>query len=243
MTASARLSDAEARDLVERLAARVPHADRTRASVVDLASHRRPPLGLGIVPDADDEPSRGPPPSARTPRPGALAAHDDLLLIADTVRAVVDSMNGGEDRIAARFAELQLENAQLKGTLAELKAKVSELDFVVERLRVEARGPAGPPGPRGRDGADGQRGARGERGTMGPQGPRPVSFEVDAEQFAVAPLMSDGRRGPTLNLRPLFEAFNDAINDADDMVERDVDQASRVAIEREAERTRRGLPR
>jgi hypothetical protein len=155
------------------------------------------------------------------------------------IRALRKEFAAGQ---AARFAELQLENAQLKASLAEVKAKLGEIDFVVERLRIEGRGPPGVAGPRGRDGADGARGPRGEKGERGPTGPRPVSFEVDDAAFTAVELLSDGRRGPTLRLRGMFESFNDQINDAADAEEHDAAEASRRAVEREASNVRLGLP-
>ena len=147
------------------------------------------------------------------------------------------------DAPPAKVAELELENAKLRASAGELAAKVGQLDFIVERLRVEARGSAGPPGPRGRDGADGQRGPRGERGAMGPAGPRIIGWEIDDSAFVAAPLTSpDGRKGAPLSLRGMFENFNDQINDADVAEEADAAAASRAAIEREAAAVRLGLP-
>jgi hypothetical protein len=65
-------------------------------------------------------------------------------------------------------------------------------------------------------GRSGGRGKRGEQGPRGPQGPKgdPVSitgWEVDAASYTATPLMSNGAKGPPLELKGLFKQF---INDA-----------------------------
>ena len=146
------------------------------------------------------------------------------------------------DAPPAKFAELELENAKLRASLGELTAKVGELDFIVERLRVEARGPAGPPGPRGRDGADGQRGPRGERGAMGPAGPRTIGWETEDSTFVAWPLGSDGRKGAALHLRGMFESYHAQVEGEAAAEEVDAAAASRAVVEREAQAARLGLP-
>jgi hypothetical protein len=59
----------------------------------------------------------------------------------------------------------------------------------------------------------GKRGERGERGIMGLRGERgeaaPTirSWEVDRTRYVATPVMSDGTKGPPLDLHPLFEQF------------------------------------
>ena len=86
-----------------------------------------------------------------------------------TLRFVVQSNNEicnllveTADYFKAQILELRTENSQLRSTLAEMKAKLSELDFIVERLKVENKGPPGAKGERGRDGR--RRSPRGTRG-------------------------------------------------------------------------------
>ena len=78
-------------------------------------------------------------------------------LVAGLRKEFEDKLAGGAVR------ELQLERERDRATIAEMRGKLAELDFVVERLKVENRGPPGVAGPRGRDGADGgeDRAARG----------------------------------------------------------------------------------
>jgi hypothetical protein len=60
---------------------------------------------------------------------------------------------------------------------------------------------------RGRKGEQGEKGDRGERGSPGPPAPIVITWEIEREAYAAIPVMSDGTRGPVLNLRPLFEQF------------------------------------
>ena len=70
------------------------------------------------------------------------------------------------------------------------------------------------PGPLPGDGwqllaRQGQRGIAGERGAPGRDAPTITSWVVDREHFVVIPVMSDGRKGPALELRALFEQVED----------------------------------
>jgi hypothetical protein len=62
---------------------------------------------------------------------------------------------------------------------------------------VAAQGKAGRPG---RDGTDGK---------AGKDAARITSWLINREAFSATPLMSDGSRGATLELRELFQRFND----------------------------------
>jgi hypothetical protein len=148
-------------------------------------------------------------------------------------------------KLRADISELRLENARMAAKLAEATSKVSELSFVSERLRVEARGPAGERGERGRDGADGRRGEpglRGERGEPGKAAPTIAGWSVDTDNFTAVAILSDGQTSGLLRLRPLFEAFADALNDADDVADADADRAQRAELELQVTRMRAGLP-
>jgi hypothetical protein len=59
-------------------------------------------------------------------------------------------------------------------------------------------------GPTGATGAKGQRGARGQRGEAGPQ---IIDWVVDPVHYRVHMTLSNGKPGPVINLRPLFERF------------------------------------
>jgi hypothetical protein len=62
-------------------------------------------------------------------------------------------------------------------------------------------------GKPGRRGENGERGVRGEKGERGEPGATVVSWELDRGRYCVSPLMSDGKIGPLLELRGLFEQF------------------------------------
>jgi hypothetical protein len=62
----------------------------------------------------------------------------------------------------------------------------------------------GRPGCRGETG---ERGPRGETGEQGEPGATVVSWQLDRQRYRVSPLMSDGKVGPTLELRALFEQY------------------------------------
>ena len=151
--------------------------------VVDIASHRRQPLGLRPVIEPGDEPededraevtsearyaeimawrtahggNRGAflsdidaliERASKTERRFVFAVMGEILgetmaEIAHDLRAEFGRTPETPDAPPAKVAELELENAKLRASVGELAAKVGQLDFVVERLRVEARGPTG----------------------------------------------------------------------------------------------------
>jgi hypothetical protein len=171
--ANARMSDADLTDLMVKLASRPEPPDHTRASVVDIASHRRQPLGLRPVIEPEDEPSRAASPyddDSGEPYGGYM--HGPIVDTRDNKQSLLDStpdfrfvyfclnVAGGlvdtvhqrtkeeNAEMKAKLAELQLERERDRATIAEMRAKLGELDFVVERLKVENRGPPGVAGPR-----------------------------------------------------------------------------------------------
>jgi hypothetical protein len=127
-----------------------------------------------------------------------------------------------------------------------VKSKVNELDFVVERLKIDRRGPPGLPGPMGRDGRDGV-GKIGPAGPVGPKGeaaPVVSTWDVDERAFMCTPIGGDGKpAGATLHLHGLFSSFSEALDDADVAEEIDAAASSRAVVEREAEAKRLGVPR
>jgi hypothetical protein len=62
-------------------------------------------------------------------------------------------------------------------------------------------GKPGEPGPKG------ERGLKGDKGVRGEAGLSIVAWEVDRSMFHALPVMSDGSKGPVLELRMLFEQF------------------------------------
>lgn len=68
-----------------------------------------------------------------------------------------------------------------------------------------SQGKAGKEGPRGVAGKDG---ARGETGLMGKSAPTITGWKIDRKSYIALPLLSDGKEGPALELRGLFEQFH-----------------------------------
>jgi hypothetical protein len=66
--------------------------------------------------------------------------------------------------------------------------------------RPGGRGPAGEVGPRGR---------KGERGARGEDAPEITGWHLERATYRCFPVLTGGKLGPELNLRPLFEQFND----------------------------------
>jgi hypothetical protein len=62
-----------------------------------------------------------------------------------------------------------------------------------------------------RQGQRGVAGLHGEKGDRGPPGQAAASivrWDIDKANYAVTPILSDGTKGPRLELRPLFEQFD-----------------------------------
>jgi hypothetical protein len=70
---------------------------------------------------------------------------------------------------------------------------------------IASAGRAGKLGPKGERG---ESGPRGERGLPGQAAPTIQGWQVDRERYRATPLMSDGKEGPALELRPLFEQYH-----------------------------------
>ena len=62
-------------------------------------------------------------------------------------------------------------------------------------------------GKRGVAGEKGERGERGPQGNPGLSGATIRGWKIDRERYVATPVMSDGRDGPPLELRGLFEQF------------------------------------
>jgi hypothetical protein len=62
-------------------------------------------------------------------------------------------------------------------------------------------------GKRGVAGERGERGERGAKGDPGLSGATIRGWKIDRERYVATPMMSDGREGPPLELRGLFEQF------------------------------------
>jgi hypothetical protein len=61
----------------------------------------------------------------------------------------------------------------------------------------------------GQRGIGGQRGESGARGERGVAAPTLAGWEIDRKLYLATPKMSDGTKGPALDLRGLFEQFHE----------------------------------
>jgi len=91
--------------------------------------------------------------------------------------------------------------------------KYAELDVVTLNstwfiARQDDPGPCPGPGWKaGPTGKRGDKGERGERGMPGEAGLTIIAWELTARSYMAVPVMSDGSKGPALDLRPVFEQF------------------------------------
>ena len=69
---------------------------------------------------------------------------------------------------------------------------------------IASAGKQGKPGIRGERG---EVGARGERGERGADAPIIVTCRVDADNYSLTPIYSDGTEGGPLVIRSMFERF------------------------------------
>jgi integrin beta 3 len=105
----------------------------------------------------------------------------------------------------------------IKGTYSDMVADYKYLDVVTvdHTWHVALKDkPGACPGPDwkagpgiGRTGKPGERGEKGERGKDGPAGLEIVGWDVDRRSYILAPVMSDGSRGPPCSVRDLFDQF------------------------------------
>ena len=70
-------------------------------------------------------------------------------------------------------------------------------------------GKQGPPGERGPAGDRGDRGAPGSDGADGRDGASIIGWRIERGKFCAIPLMSNRKDGPALELRGLFEEYNE----------------------------------
>lgn len=103
----------------------------------------------------------------------------------------------------------------IKGTY-DPKATYAELDvvtlnstwFVAKKDKPgECPGQDWKAGPVGKRGEKGEKGDRGLKGDKGDVGVTMLEWRIDRSTYVATPVMSDGRDGPSLDLRILFEQF------------------------------------
>jgi hypothetical protein len=217
-----------------RLDARLPPRDATsigRRRSEDATEHARQPLGLAPAPgdDADDATGRhlmddgaldhGPIVDIAGLDPAERDAPADVRLVYLALNAAASAADTVHARAKERDAALETELAAVRKELAELRAtlvearhETRELKLVQESMRIANRGERGCDGARGVPGRDGQQGPQGPRGERGEAGARAAGFITNPEEFSAVLQITDGTPGPTLRLRPLFEAYDSQTN-------------------------------
>ena len=175
----------------DNLAARA--APNTTAPATDLLAMSERLHALGLVSAFDGAPETFLSSSAQIQDVFGYA--DILLMIHAEEKRRSDKVFA---ELRAEIAALRLENAQSRGAVAEAKAKLSEIDFIVERLKIDRRGPPGVKGERGRDGRDGPVGPPGQQGPTGSPAPAIAAWEPRPERFETVPVYA-GRLARSAN--------------------------------------------
>ena len=135
----------------------------------------------------------------------------------------------------------ELKIVKLEAQLNKIAGENEALKLIVEHARSASRGEPGVPGPRGVGGRDGVQGATGPQGPPGPRGapaPAIAAWEIDDSAFTAYPLLSNGRKGPGLHLRGMFEVYNEQVDASVAAEQTDAAAASHAEIERETEASR-----
>jgi len=126
---------------------------------------------------------------------------------------------GGSDWICLAVPGRDAKSPRVRGTYSA-DARYQELDIVAHGggSFIARRDDPGPcpgdgwqsltlPGKRGDKGPSGSRGEKGPKGDQGPAGPIIAAWEVDHVNYRARAIMSDGSDGGTLELRGIFEQF------------------------------------
>jgi hypothetical protein len=93
----------------------------------------------------------------------------------------------------------------------------------------------------GRDGRDGPPGPPGPRGNRGQRSAEIVAWSVDFDNYTATPEFFDGSSGPPLNLRGMFQRYNEDTEASDIDLAAEQAALSRADLEYRTERVRRGL--
>jgi hypothetical protein len=120
-----------------------------------------------------------------------------------------DRSRGNEDeRVAAAIDKLEARTTQaLEGQLRWFATQIAELRGQIEGINTRERGPKGPQGERGHRGPPGRPGRKGDSG-MTPRVAMIKGWIVDRKRYSVTPILTDNTVGSMIELRGLFEQFN-----------------------------------
>jgi hypothetical protein len=144
--------------------------------------------------------------------------------------------------LRAEVAGLKLALAELRADHAATKGDLGVAAHKLERLTLTHKGPPGERGPQGCDGREGRPGPPGPRGNRGQRTAEIVAWSVDFDNYTATPEFFDGSSGPPLNLRGMFQRYNEDVEG--DLVDAEIEGMAlqRASLELQAERVRKGLP-
>ena len=184
--------------------------------ISSLPGGDQPPIASGEFRD----PVRRDPDWRRSCEPAPEPVPSDSRLAAVIQQNILAERQFLYDVLAELLADEQIKINDLERRLNDIERRSSleerfrELEIQLDarqQARDEAkRGPPGPQGERGEPGLPGPRGPKGELGKRGPQGDRApwiAVWNTDPQTFAITPILNDGSRGPSLDLKPVLAQF------------------------------------
>jgi len=123
---------------------------------------------------------------------------DDWICIASAGRDAITPTMRGTFNVYKKYAQLDVVEYDGASYVARRdNPGVCPGDGWQSLSRSGRRGPAGETGPRGKKGEKGEKG----------DAPEIVGWHLERETYRAFPVLADGKMGPELNLRPLFEQF------------------------------------
>src|SRR5262249_925907 len=158
-------------------------------------------------------------PKVKSWEAGAISYAGDVVTFAgSTYQAKCDTAQvpGTADWTCVARAGRDGESLTVRGTYSP-RDTYAHLDVVAYNgagVCARKSGPGSCPGPDwqliakiGKSGPRGERGLMGLRGERGEASPAIRLWELDRARYVATPIMTDGSRGPPLELRGLFEQF------------------------------------
>jgi hypothetical protein len=131
----------------------------------------------------------------------------ERAVLAEVIASLQREFAATAKRIVSEAMEKRIRGTYAPNNKYELGDLVA-LDGASFMAKFTGPGPCPGPGWQlvARQGARGIAGAKGERGEAAP---RISGWRVDVERFTATPIMSDGSFAPALELRSLFEKYNE----------------------------------
>jgi hypothetical protein len=166
-------------------------------------------------------------PIAKLWKQGAVSYEADVVVYDGACwQALRDTAQepGGIDWICLAAMGGRARSFRIRGTYDEATKDYAELDTVVldggsfvarkdapgtcpgpDWQLIARQGARGIAGPKGERGPEGKAGADGRNGAPGAPAPTIKAWKLDRQRYVAIPIMSDGKEGPALELRSLFE--------------------------------------